>query len=54
MQWLDGRTLQVNYTSCNIRQFKNLWFSELDIKNAQGPTVEIILNRNMDQGAAKS
>jgi hypothetical protein len=55
LQWLDGHTLQINYTSgCDIRQFKNLWFSESDIKNAQGPTVEIILNRSVDQSPAKS
>jgi hypothetical protein len=53
LRWLDGRTLQVNYTSgCDIRRFNNLWFSESDIKSAQGPTVEIILNRSMDRSAA--
>jgi hypothetical protein len=30
-----------------------LWFSDSDIKNAQGPTVEIILNRSTDQTPIK-
>ena len=54
LHWLDGHTLQIDYTSgCDIRQFKNLWFSDSDIKNAQGPTVEIILNRSTDQTPIK-
>jgi hypothetical protein len=55
IKWLDGRTLQISYTSgCHIRQFNNLWFSESDIKNAQGPTVEIILQRAEYHNVAQS
>jgi hypothetical protein len=31
-----------------------LWFSDSDVKNARGPTVEIILNRSTDQSPTKS
>ena len=54
LHWLDGHTLQIIYTSgCDIRQFKNLWFSDSDIKSAKGAPVEIILNRIADQSPTK-
>jgi hypothetical protein len=48
VEWMDTRILKLNYPSnCAIKQFVNLWYSRLDVKNARRASVEIVLARTV-------
>jgi hypothetical protein len=52
--WMSPRVLKLNYPQdCAIKQFVNLWYSRLDVKNARPASVEIVLAETADNGFAR-
>ena len=46
LAWQGTNTLVLQYLSgCYIHSFRNMWWSKMDLANASGPTVEIVLVR---------